>query len=57
MIRCGWCNSETVVKLTSQDRVICPDCRQYTSWRLAKGQKSILIEGRVGESESTEEQP
>lgn len=50
---CLHCGSNAVVKLSSIDRLVCADCKSYQIWRLKPQQKSVLIEGKVGECTQT----
>ena len=45
---CTNCGSGALVWLMSIDSKICSECATVIPWNLADGQKSLLIDGKVG---------
>lgn len=45
---CLNCGSHDTITLSSQDRLICADCRSYSVWTLKEGVQSVL-EDRKGD--------
>lgn len=46
---CYNCGSGALVSLSSIDKRLCADCLTYNDWHLKPAQKSVLIEGKVGD--------
>jgi phage FluMu protein Com len=46
-LHCGYVGA--MVLLSSVDKKICPECKSYNVWALKPKQKSVLIEGKIGE--------
>lgn len=44
---CPHCDG-TLIPLSSIDKEMCESCHTYFTWELKNGQKSVLIEGKVG---------
>ncbi len=51
---CPECGGPSVA-LTSVDMLLCADCKIYWDWKLAVGQKSVLIHGKVGEGDGKQD--
>lgn len=45
---CDECGGKMIV-LSSLSKLLCADCKHYQPWELKKGQKSVLIEGQIGD--------
>ena len=54
--QCEKCGSEALVILSSLNQKICADCQHVMAWKLERGQKSLLIEGLVGEESKNEKE-
>lgn len=48
MSKCRHCGSPSIVRLSSIDKKICADCKQYTEWKLKANQQSVLIKKKKG---------
>lgn len=46
-LHCGY--TGPMVLLSSQDMKLCPECKSRNVWTLKPKQKSVLIEGKIGE--------
>lgn len=46
-LTCPKCSGR-LITLSSVDRKLCSDCKQYFTWTLKAGQESVLIEGKKG---------
>ena len=49
--QCKKCSGAQFSKLSGSDEKICLDCGEVMKWPLHKGQKSLLIKGKVGTKE------
>jgi len=47
-MRCAKCGSSALVHLSSIDQRLCADCLHYNNWKLKPKQKSVLIDGKIG---------
>ena len=46
-LKCGYGGG--LIRLSSIDKLLCPECHHYNDWVLKPNQKSVLIEGKVGD--------
>lgn len=50
--KCKHCGYEgSMILLSSVDKMICPDCKKYSKWKLKPNQASVLCEGKTGGTE------
>lgn len=52
---CLKCGGKTII-LSSMNKRLCVDCKDYSDWLLKPRQKSVLIEGAVGGSDNNKPQ-